>query len=116
LRLALTLSAARVVLILGGSPDVDRAIGSIGYPRVFVVRSKQKTGLPPQRIFETDVIVIARGEVGHADTAPYINALKALPKSQQPLVLRPLSSNITGIAQEILWNRDVIRKHVVDNP
>lgn len=109
LRVGISISGVRSILVLGGSPDVDAAFSNIPYVTVVVVRKPGQSGFSPSRLAEVDVVVLAKGQVGHAATAPYLNAMKALAKDRQPLLLRPASPNVTAIASEFIWNSDVLR-------
>ncbi len=112
LRLALAISGVRSILILGGSPDIDKSFDDISNVKIFIVRQTQQAGLSPQRISEVDVIIVARGQVGHSVTAPYLNVLKSLPKERRPIVLKPRSSSVTAIADELIWSREEIHEHI----
>lgn len=109
LRLALLISGKRSFLILGGSEDIEQAVKDIEGIKVKVALGTQRIGSPVSSndIANVDVIIVARGKVAHATTAPYANALKALkslPGEERPIILYPRSSNITGIAEEAIWN------------
>lgn len=106
LRLAVWLSKARDVLILGGGQDVADAASRISFAEVRVVRGKP-VGSGAVRIPDrTGFVVVARGEIGHSTSEPFLQAVTRLPKADRPAILDPRSSNLTAIAEEILFQAE----------
>ena len=102
-RLAVKLSKAKKILILGGGQDVENICKSIGFANVDVVWGDSHGHSPRDIIKRADIVVIAGGQVGHGTTAPYINAINACPENKRPKLIHPHSSNITAIAEALLW-------------
>ena len=108
LRAALTLCGVRSIIVLGGSNDVTAAFHGIPGVKAIVVTGSRSLMAAKSQVHDADLVVIARGEVSHSATAPYLEARNGLPKHLRPLCLYPLSSNITAIVQTLIWNRSEI--------
>lgn len=105
-RLAVKLSKAKKILILGGSQDVEDICESIGFADVDVVWGDSPKH--PSRdiiniINKADIVVIVGGQVGHETTVPYTNAINACPADKRPKLIYPKTSNMVTIAEALLW-------------
>ena len=106
LRLAIWVTAAKRVIILGGGQDVQDIAGSIGFADVRVVRGRATAATAKDVCRGADIVVLARGEIGHAASKVYLNARATAPEAEQPKLIYSRSSNITAIAEELLWSLD----------
>jgi hypothetical protein len=112
LRMALMISNIKSLLMLGGSEHIKLACRDISNIKIRIVLGDKKVRrhIRSSDISSLDVLIVVRGEVAHATTAPYVNVLKSLPSEKRPIVLYSRSSNITGVAEVILSNLDTILK------
>jgi DNA polymerase/3'-5' exonuclease PolX len=110
LRMALMISNIKSLLMLGGSEHIKLACRDISNIKINIVLGDKKAGkhINSSDISSLDVLIVVRGEVAHATTAPYLNVLKSLPAEKRPIVLYSRSSNITGVAEAILSKPDTI--------